>query len=111
MKLSPETIAYADDRCREFYGMEDLLSAMRRNPVIWSWGARSFTQYRGRVLAFRVSGHHFKGNIALMVNGSDLMDIHLTNIRGKLVEKIEDIYIEDLIETIDNRIERVPEYR
>lgn len=108
MKLSPETIT-ASESCRDL-NIQDMVSVLSRHHKVWSWGARGWTNYKGLVLAFRVSGNKFKGNVALMCNADDLMDIHFCSNCGNLKDKIEDVYIGDIIEYIDEYVEKIDTY-
>lgn len=61
-------------------------------------------------LRFRVNGHHHKGHVYLAVNGSDLFDIYLTSVRGNVKTVITDVFIDCLVDVIDNEVERIPAY-
>jgi len=60
-----------------------------------------------------VSGHHHKGHVYIFVNGMDLFDVYLTTNRGTIVHKSGDmgLYFDQLVEWIDEKVERIPEYR
>lgn len=94
-----------------FETMTDLVNAMRRNQKVWSWGTRGWTNMEHKFLKFRVSGHLFKGVIYVGVNGKDLFDVYLTNLKGVIQQEVNDVYIEDLIDAIDGKVERVPAYK
>lgn len=95
---------------REFYSMLELVNVLRKNPIVWSWGAHAWTKMNKYFLRFKVNAHRHKGHIYICVNGADLFDIYLTTIRGNTVKVFNDVYVSDLIETIDNEIEKIPEY-
>jgi hypothetical protein len=76
----------------------------------FSWGGQAWMNLYNKFLRFKVNGHHHKGHVYISVNGSDLYNIYLTSTRGTVKEVIEDIYFEDLVDVIDNKIERVDEY-
>ncbi len=98
--------------CRPIYDMVELVNLIRRTIKSMSWGSRGWTRYPDdKALRFRVSGHLHKGLVFLTVNGSDLFDIHLTNLKGEIKETVKDVYIEDLIDTIDGKVERIPAYK
>ena len=52
----------------------------------------NFTNYKNKVLRFKVNGHHHKGHVYVAVNGSDLYDVYLTTTRGNIVKEIKDIF-------------------
>jgi hypothetical protein len=76
----------------------------------WSWGSQNFVNVKNRGLQFKVNGHHHKGHVYLFVNGLDLFDIYLTSTHGNIKEKIEDVYLEDLFDVLDKKIEWIPIY-
>jgi hypothetical protein len=102
---------------REFYTREDLYKMLRTNMKAWSWGAHDYALVEKTLLRFKVQGHHFKGMLWIGVNGSDLFNIYLSKGRRsengcyELVEKISDVYIEDLIDRIDQRVEYISQYK
>jgi Tfp pilus assembly protein PilV len=96
---------------REFYSQQELVNAMRRNSKVWSWGAHAWTKMNDYCLRFMVNGHHHKGHVYLVVNGADLFDVYLTTNRGTIKEIMTDLFVEDLVERIDEKVERIPAYK
>lgn len=94
-----------------FEDMTALVKGLMKNAKVWSWGARGWTSIEGKILKFRVSGHLFKGAVYVGVNGKDLFDIYLTNLRGDIKQEINDVYIDELIDTIDEKVERISDYK
>lgn len=94
-----------------FHTMQELASAMTKNMKVWSWGAHGWTAIGDKFLKFKVNGHHHKGYVYLGVNGLDLFDIILVNKFGDIKEEIHDIYLEDLIDTIDEKVEKIDAYK
>lgn len=94
------------------YIREILLSQLM---VVFSWGAHNF-QSLGESeegeggLLFNVNGFKHQGQVKIMLNWLDLFDVYLLNEDGCLKKKIEDVYIDSLIEVIDNAIEKVDNY-
>jgi hypothetical protein len=96
---------------RPFDDMTGFVNAVRRNTIVWSWGASAWTKMNDYCLRFAVNGHHHQGHVYLVVNGLDLFDIYLTSNKGTIKEIITDIYIEDLVEVVDNHVERIAAYK
>ena len=110
MKLSPETIAKLEN-ARDF-DFDQIQYMFNQNcNIIWSWGPRNYTRLNGKGFSFRVSGRHFKGYVSLTVNDSDLYDIDFSNNRGNLKDSITNVYVEDIINVIDGKIENVSIYK
>jgi len=85
-------------------------------PIFASWGAHAFTVDKTkntRMFRMKVNGHHHKGHVYIFVNGMDLFDVYLTTIRGKIVLKsgAQGLYFDQLVEWIDNKIERIAAYK
>ena len=92
-------------------GVNEIHKLLRtRMSIVWSWGARSWTNVQNKALAFRVDGFKHKGNVVIWVNGSDYYDVELVNIRGRSIEMKTDIFFDDLINAIDGMIEKTETY-
>jgi hypothetical protein len=59
-----------------------------------------------------VRGHHHKGHVYIFLNGLDLFDVYLTNSKGIIKDRTDEqgIYNDQLVEWIDEKIERIPDY-
>lgn len=73
--------------------------------ALYAWGAKDLKD-TGRGLMFKTSGMTpWKGYVTIDYNeGKDLYEIEFMRIRNlerKVVEKIEDVYAEDLVQIID----------
>jgi hypothetical protein len=95
---------------REFYSMQELVSAISRTLKVITWAACGWTKMNKALLRFRVSAHRHKGYVYIAVNGADLFDIWLTNLKGDVKKTFTDVYVEDLITVIDDEIEKMPDY-
>ena len=101
--------------CREMY-LPDLMEILQSNrPIYWSWDAHNFTvdkKENPRMFRMFVQGHHHKGYVYIFLNGSDLFDVFLTTTQGTIKDRTDEmgIYNDMLVEWIDDRIERIPEY-
>lgn len=95
---------------REFYSMQEFVDSIRRTLKVLTWGTRGWTKMNKALLRFRVSAHRHKGYIFVAVNGADLFDVWLTNLKGEIKKEFTDVYLEDILTVIDNEIEKIPEY-
>lgn len=78
--------------------------------VVFSWGFNNPTAIENG-LRFKVQGFKFKGTVEVEYNeGTDLFDIRLIQ-NGKGVETIEDVYLDSLVDVIDNHVEKVDNYK
>jgi hypothetical protein len=109
MKVCPVSIK-ALDRKRSM-NVEEVHSVLnQQRPVIWSWGARSWTQVPNKALMFRVSGSKFKGNVMISLNFMDLFHVEFFNIRGAKKHEIDDVFVGDLVNIIDEHVEKQSHY-
>lgn len=77
--------------------------------VVWSWGFNSPMAVENG-LRFKVQGFKFRGVVEVKYNeGWDLFDISFIK-AGKVVKVIEGVYLDTLVETIDNYVEKTSDY-
>lgn len=79
--------------------------------VIWSWGFHNpIALPNNEGLRFNVQGYKFKGIVEVVYNeGWDLFDVRFVK-GGKVVDTIEEIYLDGLVDAIDDYVERVLDY-
>ena len=82
--------------------------------IVLSWGFHNpvaineCEEGEGGII-FNVDGFKFSGQVKVMLNWTDTFDIYLIK-RGDVVETIKDVYLDQLINVIDNRVEYTPDY-
>lgn len=77
--------------------------------VMWSWGFHNPVAIENG-LRFLVQGFKFKGTVqVLYCEGKDLFSVSLIK-NGKEVKTIEDVYIDNLVQVIDEAVEHCPNY-
>lgn len=78
--------------------------------IIWSWGFNS-PKPLDNGLTFKVQGFLHKGWVVIKYNeGSDLFDIKLLSDQLEEVKSIEDIYVDQLVDVIDDIVECCDNY-
>jgi len=78
--------------------------------ILWSWGFNSPMPLNNG-LQFMVEGFIHKGYVSIIYNeGRDLFDITLLNYQMTIVKKIDGVHLDELIDTIDNEVEKVNNY-
>jgi len=95
---------------RPFEEMSEFVNIISKNHKIWSWGTHAWTKMSKFCLRFKVTGHHHKGHVYIVVNVSDLFDVYFTTTHGKIKKIENDIYIEDFIDRLDIVIEKIDAY-
>ena len=78
--------------------------------VVWSWGFNSPMAIPNG-LRFKVQGFKFRGVVEVVYNeGKDLFEVSFIK-RGKVVEVITDVYLDMLVDVIDNKVEKTADYK
>jgi hypothetical protein len=99
-----------------FFNSQDGLNLLRSGGMItMSWGVENFREIEDggevKALAFDVNGMHFQGTVILSVNFMDYYEVRFMQ-EGEILEDmtLTDVFITDVIESIDKIVEYVPEY-
>jgi hypothetical protein len=65
-------------------------------------------------LMLKVNGHHHKGYVLITLAWDDTYCVYIiSNIisnRGTIKDTYKDVYFDDLVSVIDDRIEKIPDY-
>ncbi|CAM3017161.1 hypothetical protein [Legionella worsleiensis] len=89
--------------------------------IVWSWGVSKWYKISNTMLAIRVHAHRLNGFVCITLDeAQDLYNI--TFYSNKTVpemlkhpvsayEAIEGVYCDQLVEFIDNIIEKIPNYK
>ena len=76
--------------------------------VLFSWGPHNFRRLpEDQGLSFQVEGFKYQGKVVVMYNaGTDLFEVIL----AKTGERVEDVYLDCLVNVIDGLVERTDNY-
>jgi hypothetical protein len=111
-----EVLNTKEASCREIY-IPDLMSLLKHDiSKYWSWGVHNLivdNKKRTQMFRMNVQGHHHKGHVYIFLNGMDLFDVYLTTTQGTIKNRTDEmgLYFDQLVDWIDNKVERIPEYR
>ena len=115
MNQIKEEINYKEASCREM-NFDELIALLKSDIMKWwSWGAHNIRidKKNGmKMMRFNVQGHHHKGHVYIFLNGLDLFDVYLTKTNGIIKDRTPEmgLYFDQLVDWIDERVERIPEY-
>ena len=96
---------------REFDLQEAVRIVSANRNIYWSWGVSRAIGVRKMALALRVHGHHHNGYVLITLACNDTFTVRIVTTAGQVLETFTDVYVDQLTEVIDNRIERIPEYK
>ena len=91
---------------------EYIYSILLSQPIIiMSWGLLH-PRIIHNGLSFQVNGFKHKGKVRIQYNeGQDLFDVYLLEDNDKLVDTINLVYLDQLVEVIDERVEKTEDYK
>jgi len=86
--------------------------------IYFSWGCsemsyidgQGFSEGFSKGLLMKVNGHHHNGYVLIVLDYSDTFDLYYISNSGQVIDEKHMIYIDMLFDTIDERIEKIPEY-
>lgn len=98
--------------CEREFDPNETLKVLRHNPTIyWSWGVSKLANIDNKGLLMKVNGHHHKGYVCINLGWDDTYTIRLVSTHGNVKFEMEGVYFDMLFDTLDEQIERIPEYR
>jgi hypothetical protein len=97
--------------CREI-DIDDLMLLLKADiSIYWSWGSHDEEANANNTLfRFSVQGYLHTGYVYIFLNGGDMFDVYLTNYDNEITKFNTDLYFDELVDWIDEKIEKVPEY-
>ncbi len=95
---------------REFDTNETLKVLTHNKTIYWSWGVSKLFNCSNKGLFLKVNGHHHKQYVLITLSWDDTYKVDYLNRNLKVIDTQENLYFDQLVEFIDNRIERIGEY-
>lgn len=89
------------------FDTKDLLTNMRKG-AFWtmaSWGAHAFAIHKDQFVRFMVQGRKHYGHVYIALGWDDTFTLYFTTTKGTIKKKMEMIYVDVLIQTIDEYVE------
>ena len=79
--------------------------------IVMSWGFHNPVAIENG-LRFNVQGFIHTGKVEVVYNsGLDLFEVRLLNTDGSIKEQVSDVYLDCLVNVIDNLVEKTNNYR
>lgn len=77
-----------------------------RLQIMWSWGCCKFMALN-EGLMWHVQGYLLNGWVKVLYNcGTDAFDVYFLNNKKELVKKVEEVYLDNLVDVIDWNVEK-----
>lgn len=98
---------------REFDTNQTLEVLTHNKPIYWTWGVSQLFNCNNKGLLMKVNGHHHKDYVLITLSWDDMYNIYFLDKNMSIPnenEKIEGLFFDQIVEVIDNRIERIGEY-
>lgn len=94
----------------EFNIRETLMVLQHNKGVYWSWGVEKLCNYYNKGIVMIVNGHHHKGIVYIRLSWDDTYSYFLINEDGTIKKSVDNIYFEELQNSIDRDIEYIKIY-
>lgn len=95
---------------REFVVNDTMRLITSSGNVYWSWGTSRKINIDNKGLLLLVNGHHHKGYVFITLDWNDTYTVYIMTVFGRIINEYKTVYFDELVELIDNRIEKIPEY-
>ena len=103
---------------RDFNCMETMSVLKHNINIYWSWGVKSVKIVEptpnekgyAKGLLLNVSANRHKGYVFITLGYDDTYNARLMNNRGRVIDSFIGVYFDELVKTIDDRIERIADY-
>ena len=93
------------------FSVQETLSQLNVIPqILWSWGMHDLNNIQGKGLLFKVQGHHHKGYVFITLSWMDTYTVRIVGMDGTILNTYENVYCDQLVEIIDNRVEKISSY-
>ena len=112
MKKETDIIVECFSLCERPFNVNETKQILKMSArIVLSWGISKSYGLEGKGLMLKVNGNHHKGWVLITLGWEDLYKVYIVNNNGRVLDKYEGIYFDQLVETIDNRIEKLDSYR
>ena len=103
------------EHCRTWENCDQLMIVFNSHPnIVGSWGSHLFQfirveSHENNYFKFSVEARRHKGQIYIFLHANDTFEIYFVS-QSKIVGFMNEIYIDEIIERIDERIEKIDSY-
>ncbi|WP_139207192.1 hypothetical protein [Prevotella sp. ne3005] len=74
--------------------------------IMWSWGCKNFVALNDGLM-WHVQGYLLNGYVKVLYNiATDAFDVYFLNNKKELVKKVEEVYLDNLVDVIDWNVEK-----
>ncbi len=99
--------------CRFWETPDQLMIVFNSHPnIVGSWGSHDFqfvAMDENNYLKFSVEARRHKGQIYVFLHANDTFEIYFVK-KGKIESVLTEIYIDEIISRIDEKIEKIDSY-
>lgn len=109
MKQFKDQIEIQDNIYLTSYDVTDLFKNISKTATYMSWGVTLKQNYYDTHLMLKVNGFLWKEWVSISLNGNDTFIVCKVKSSGEIIELWEEVYIDELLQTIDKIVEKNPE--
>ena len=83
-----------------------MLILKARLSILFSWAPKGFTAIQDGLI-FHVQGYIMNCWVKILYNfGTDAFDVYFLNNKKELIKKVEEVYLDNLVDVIDYNVEK-----
>jgi hypothetical protein len=96
---------------REFDLIETMKVLKHKIFIYFSWGVSKVANFEHKAMVLKVNARRHKAYVVITLAWNDTYSVYLLKTNGEVKKEFKEVYFDQLVEIIDNEIERIPEYK
>lgn len=109
--MTSELIIKCKELLKANFNQNETLRLLKSSgAIMMSWGTSNLSRLGNQGLIFKTNGNHHKGYVLITLNWDDTYEVHLINNRARVLETITNVYWDELVNRIDEKVEKIKEY-
>lgn len=110
--MTQEFVKTVASKYESEFNLTETMAVLRRNiNIYFSWGVSQVINFENKAMVLKVSARRHKAYVVITLAWNDTYSVYLVNTKGEIKKEFKEVYWEDLVEIIDNEIERIPAYK
>jgi len=109
--MTPQLIKTLHSVVKHEFNTNETLQVLKASrSIFWSWGVSSIINFLDKGLLLKVNGRHHKSYVFITYT-YDTYSVYIISNRGTILNEYKEVYFDMLAEIIDNRIEKIADYK
>jgi hypothetical protein len=111
-KMTKEFVQSVVSKYEREFNLLETMKVLKANIFTYfSWGVSKVANFENKAMILKVNAHRHKAYVVITLAWDDTYSVYLMKTNGEVKKEFKDVYFDQLVEIIDNEIERIPEYK